>query len=190
MATAITWMLASDSVVVMPPPTLEGWTLEGRLQPWVHYVPLESPDAIDARIRWLREHDGTRVQRIIHNANEFIKRLRRQQPCELPPARGAGPPDQSWEWSELRDGPRTEALEMRRTIACIMDPRLTRALIEQAAARLADFEAGRGELGARRDAILAEAARWHDLHDVSQLAPLLLPKGSRPDANLTVEMLG
>ncbi len=179
MATAIAWMLASDSVVVMPPPTLEGWTLEGRLKPWVHYVPLESPDAIDVTIRWLREHDGTRVQRIIQNANEFIKKLRRQQPCELPPARGAGPPDQSWEWSELRDGPRREAEEMRRTIACIMDPTLTRALIEHAAARLADFEAGRGELGARRDAILAEAARWHDVHGAADLL--------RPEANMTAE---
>ena len=40
-ATNLKWALASNSVVLMPPPTRESFILEGLLQPWVHYVPLQ-----------------------------------------------------------------------------------------------------------------------------------------------------
>lgn len=40
-SSGLKWMLASNSVVLMPPPTRETFILEGRLLPWVHYVPLQ-----------------------------------------------------------------------------------------------------------------------------------------------------
>ena len=39
-ATGLKWMLYSNSVVFMPPPTLETKFREGSLVPWLHYIPL------------------------------------------------------------------------------------------------------------------------------------------------------
>ena len=39
-ATGLKWMLYSNSVVFMPPPTKETRFREGSLVPWLHYVPL------------------------------------------------------------------------------------------------------------------------------------------------------
>jgi len=39
-ATNLKWALASNSVVFMPPPSRESIILEGKLRPWIHYVPL------------------------------------------------------------------------------------------------------------------------------------------------------
>lgn len=41
-ATNLKCALASNSVVLMPPPTRESFILEGNLIPWVHYVPLNT----------------------------------------------------------------------------------------------------------------------------------------------------
>lgn len=40
MATGLKWMLASNSVVFMPPRRFESWAMESLLKPWVHYVPI------------------------------------------------------------------------------------------------------------------------------------------------------
>ena len=55
-ATDLKWKLASGSLVLMPPPTKEGWLMEGRLQPWIHYVPLDSPEDVDVKLRWCRDN--------------------------------------------------------------------------------------------------------------------------------------
>ena len=160
MATAIAWMLASDSVVVMPPPTQEGWSLEGTLQPWVHYVPLASPDAVDATLAWLKAHDATEVPRIIANANAFIARRvrRRALPCAAPPAAGRlGPPTRAWRWSEARDGPKVDAENMRVVLDCIVDPRVAKALFEHAAEGLRAFL--RAPAGSARGELREAAAR-------------------------------
>ena len=36
----LNWKLSSNSVVLMAPPKIESWLMEGLLEPWVHYVPL------------------------------------------------------------------------------------------------------------------------------------------------------
>jgi hypothetical protein len=41
-ATNLKWVLASNSVPVMPPPRYETWLLESQLRPWVHYVPVKA----------------------------------------------------------------------------------------------------------------------------------------------------
>ena len=135
MATAIMWMLASDSVVLMPPPTQEGWALEGRLKAWVHYVPLSSPDELDNVLSWLRKHDATRARAIIRNANRFVRHLFRRDPlnCPEPSADGDGPAELAWQWHELRDGSQDDARNMRRVLHCLVDPAIARALIRHAA---------------------------------------------------------
>jgi hypothetical protein len=45
-ATNLKWMLYSNSVVLMPEPTMVSWLMEDKLRPWVHYVPL-SKDFVD-----------------------------------------------------------------------------------------------------------------------------------------------
>ena len=41
-ATGLKWMLASNSVVLMPSPRREIWSHESLLQPYVHYIPLKA----------------------------------------------------------------------------------------------------------------------------------------------------
>ena len=70
-ATVLKWKLASGSLVLMPPPTKEGWLMEGRLQPWIHYVPLDSPEDVDVKLRWCRDNQPA-VQAIVANATQFM----------------------------------------------------------------------------------------------------------------------
>ena len=53
-ATNLKWLLASSSVVVMPTPTKESWLMEGLLRPYVHYLPLNSPDEAPALLPLLK----------------------------------------------------------------------------------------------------------------------------------------
>ena len=47
----------TDSVVVMPPPTMETWVLEGSLEPFVHYVPVQRDwSDLEARLAWAEAH--------------------------------------------------------------------------------------------------------------------------------------
>eukprot|EP01083_Nonionella_stella_P288882 983038_1 len=39
-ASNLNWLLMSNSVVFMAPPTKETWLMEGLLKPYVHYIPL------------------------------------------------------------------------------------------------------------------------------------------------------
>ena len=45
--------------------------MEGRLQPWVHYVPLDGPEDVDAKLRWCRENQPA-AQAIVSNATQFM----------------------------------------------------------------------------------------------------------------------
>jgi hypothetical protein len=136
MASSVLWMLASESVVLMPPPTQEGWAGEGLLQPWVHYVPLHRPSDVDTALAWLRAHPAA-TQMIIRRANAFVHRLRHEHRCS-PPDRSnreaveSSRESSAWTWSEARDGPRDEAEERRRIIECLMRPRQARAILERA----------------------------------------------------------
>ena len=52
-------MLASNSVVLMPPPTVESWLLESRLEPWVHFIPIKA-DGTDLKeqLNWAKSHSA------------------------------------------------------------------------------------------------------------------------------------
>lgn len=51
------WVLLSNSVPVMPPPFVETWLVERRLQAWKHYVPLDYDFSdLDEKINWCNCH--------------------------------------------------------------------------------------------------------------------------------------
>lgn len=70
-ATNLKWLMAQQSVVVMPTPRVEGWLMEGLLMPYVHYVPLDDPRNVDEVLAWMRQHDRE-CRRIVRNANEWM----------------------------------------------------------------------------------------------------------------------
>lgn len=61
-ATNLKWVMASNSVPLMPHPAVESWCMEFKLQPWVNYVPIE--------------HDTSDLLTMIEEANQDIDLLR------------------------------------------------------------------------------------------------------------------
>lgn len=71
----LNWKLASNSIVLMSPPTIESWLMEGLLQPYVHYVPLkEDYSDLDEIIEWCKTHDKECVE-INRCANLFMRQF-------------------------------------------------------------------------------------------------------------------
>lgn len=68
-ASNLKWVLASNSLCIMPPPKIESWLMEGLLIPWVHYVPLDDnlPDIYD----WCLKNPEA-CKEIVGNANVFV----------------------------------------------------------------------------------------------------------------------
>lgn len=57
-ASGLKWMMASNSCVLMPLPSVESWFCESLLEPWKHYVPLK-PDLSDLeqKVEWCQNND-------------------------------------------------------------------------------------------------------------------------------------
>ena len=71
-ATNLKWLMAQNSVVLMPTPLKESWLMEGLLRPWVHYVPLDDPAEARARVAWMEAHEEDCL-RIVRNANAWMQ---------------------------------------------------------------------------------------------------------------------
>ena len=67
-ATNLKWLMAQNSVIVMPTPRKEGWLMEGLLLPWVHYAPLDNPDQASELLAWLNAHEDECLA-MVRNAN-------------------------------------------------------------------------------------------------------------------------
>ncbi len=78
-ATNLKWLMMQNSVVVMPPPKVEGWLMEGLLKPYVHYVPIYHPRNMSFVIHWMRTHDE-KCKEIVKNANAWIRMANKFQP--------------------------------------------------------------------------------------------------------------
>ena len=74
-ATGLKWMLYSNSVVFMSPPTKATWAMEDLLLPFVHYIPV-APDYSNLleMIRWAEGHQHA-CQVISKRATDFMDRL-------------------------------------------------------------------------------------------------------------------
>lgn len=70
-ASSLPWVLHTDSVPLMAPPTIEAWLLHGDLVPWQHYVPLRHDFAdLEERVRWLEGHQ-VEAERIARAGREY-----------------------------------------------------------------------------------------------------------------------
>ena len=66
------WIMSSNSLCLMPNPTVESWFMEGLLRPWVHYVPLKS-DFSDLVQKWKWCIENPEIcKKIIRNANIYV----------------------------------------------------------------------------------------------------------------------
>ena len=75
MASGLKWMLYSNSVVMMAPPTKVSWAMESMLVPWVHYIPLfQNHSNLPERLAWARTHDDE-CQQISLHARDYMERL-------------------------------------------------------------------------------------------------------------------
>ena len=69
------WALYSNSVVLTEPPTKTSWAMEELLQPWVHYVPLNSDlSDVEEKMQWVLDHQEE-AQRISHQGSLWIQDL-------------------------------------------------------------------------------------------------------------------
>lgn len=74
-SSGLKWVLLSQSVVLMPPPTQTSWAMEELLEPWVHYIPLHANlTDVEEKVQWMIDHD-LEAQQISHRASLWIKDL-------------------------------------------------------------------------------------------------------------------
>lgn len=72
-ATNLKWILTSNSVCIMPKPTVESWLMEGNLIPWYHYVPVKSDwSDLEKIYKWCINNQE-KCKQIVRNANEYMK---------------------------------------------------------------------------------------------------------------------
>lgn len=71
-ATGLKWMMASNSLVLMPRPRSQSWFAESLLEPWRHYVPLAEDCAdLEERLDWC-EANPRRAEEIVSEASAFL----------------------------------------------------------------------------------------------------------------------
>ena len=74
-ATGLKWMLASNSVVLMPKPTVVSWFMEDHLVPYKHYVPIKSDFSDLLEVYNWCESNNDKCKKIIQNANMYVYRF-------------------------------------------------------------------------------------------------------------------
>jgi Glycosyl transferase family 90 len=80
-ATNLKWIMASNSLCLMPAPNFESWFMEGRLEAGKHYVLLRDDFAdLEEKIDYYERHSDEALG-IIRNAHEFVSPFRDAQ-CE------------------------------------------------------------------------------------------------------------
>ena len=71
----LNWKLNSNSLVLMPKPTISSWLMESELIPNYHYILLKD-DFSDLRSKyWWCRKNTEKCKEIIKNANNFMKRF-------------------------------------------------------------------------------------------------------------------
>jgi hypothetical protein len=74
-ATNLKWLLLSNSVVLMPTPTVCSWFMEDCLKPYVHYIPISSDFTdLESQYQWCLENLNT-CECISKNATEYIEQF-------------------------------------------------------------------------------------------------------------------
>lgn len=74
-ASGLKWGLYSNSVVMIPKPTVSSWAMEELLEPYVHYIPLKDDlSDMDTQIEWILSHDRE-AQKIASRGQLWIRDL-------------------------------------------------------------------------------------------------------------------
>lgn len=74
-ATNLKWILYSNSVAIMPKPTMCSWLMEDKLEPWIHYVPLENEyDDLEEKYEWCL-NNLDKCEEIAKNGKEYMKQF-------------------------------------------------------------------------------------------------------------------
>ena len=78
-ATNLKWIMSSNSLCLMPPPTYETWFAEKQIEADIHYVPL-APDFFDLaeKMRYFEQHPAE-AERIIAAANAYCRKFCNEQ---------------------------------------------------------------------------------------------------------------
>jgi hypothetical protein len=77
--TSLKWQLSSNSIVLMAKPTIEGWLMEGLLEPYVHYVPLKDDFSdLDEIVEWCKDNDNM-CKEISLNARKYMSQFMNEE---------------------------------------------------------------------------------------------------------------
>jgi hypothetical protein len=80
-ATNLKWIMASNSLCLMPEPVYETWFMEGSLEAGRHYVRLSDDfDDLEEKILYYESHANEALE-IIGNANAYVRQFRDER-CE------------------------------------------------------------------------------------------------------------
>ena len=72
-ATNLKWIMYSNSVPVMPQPTMCSWLMENKLKPWVHYVPLANDfNDVEEKYNWCI-NNLDKCEEIAINSKKYIE---------------------------------------------------------------------------------------------------------------------
>ena len=83
-ATNLKWVLASNSVPIMPIPTKESWLLESLLIPFIHYIPVASDlSNLDEVLEWCRANDKICEEVAINGKNYIEEFFNKKQNLEV-----------------------------------------------------------------------------------------------------------
>ncbi len=75
-ATNLKWVMSSNSVAVMPRPTIESWYMEAQLKPDYHYIEIKSDYSdLMEKVEWFITHPSDSKE-IIHNAQQWVSRFK------------------------------------------------------------------------------------------------------------------
>ena len=83
MATNLKWIMSSNSIAVMPKPTLETWFMEGKLEGGKHYIEIR-PDYSDVEEQlnyYINNPD--KCLEIIQNAHNFVQQFQNKKVEDL-----------------------------------------------------------------------------------------------------------
>lgn len=74
-SSGLKWAMLSSSVVLMAKPLFTSWAMEELLEPWIHYIPIESDFSdLEEKVAWMIHHDAE-SRRISYRASLWIKDL-------------------------------------------------------------------------------------------------------------------
>ena len=73
--TSLKWLLASNSTVIMPKPTMVSWLMEDKLEPWIHYVPInKNYDNLIEIYEWC-SNNINKCEIIAHNGKMYMQQF-------------------------------------------------------------------------------------------------------------------